>query len=463
MALQSCDIFHINNLKSEDCDLSVIQRSLDHQNFWRNNSCCGSEGPSRLFLNNCCCISFFNLADNNTSQQRTETFTAVCFLYGVAIIYLLHDVYISFQSKKQKTLWDFIKSRKLVLLCVSIFSMTVGLGCSYTHYATFRCAGGSINAGPNCPGGFQNGSDAQRRLQNFFAMDAVSNISFIISKVLILQNILHTVQIGLEQSPHAPNIRVLKFAVVCLYVPCLFFFIAAMTARAFNDTNNWYVIQFAASFVTFIFAMISAVLYVQHTSFHLNRYLDSLKSTLPRDDDAHEVGDAELSTFDRIKMFARNSPTGKFIKNLSGSLRRLQIAVVLIFLSFSIKFVLYVMLVRYFSSSLNSPTKLDFSDPIICNSSAWGKRDLVIGRSMLGSPLLIPVLTMFADPILMMISKWLTSGSKNKQSAEAKINIGMARVVNRQRGSFVDFFSKNPSDLLPSPSSSPQTHDNMLL
>jgi hypothetical protein len=54
-----------------------------------------------------------------------------------------------------------------------------------------------------------------------------------------------------------------------------------------------------------------------------------------------------------------------------------------------------------------------------------------------------------------MMSNYLSSGTKSKQNSEAKIDIGMARVVARNRGSFVDFFSSNDADLLPSVPSSP--------
>jgi hypothetical protein len=54
-----------------------------------------------------------------------------------------------------------------------------------------------------------------------------------------------------------------------------------------------------------------------------------------------------------------------------------------------------------------------------------------------------------------MISNFLFSSTKSKQSADKKINVSMARVVTRTNGSFVGVFSDIDSsigdlDLLPS-------------
>lgn len=408
MSLLSCDAFHVNGNTNSDCNLDFV---LEHRDYWFNNSCCG-KGVDRIFSNNCCCISFFNVADKITEQQRTETFSALCVLFGIAIFYLLYDLRIVYRTRKQKTLWEFLRSPKIVLLIVSIFSMIVGFCCSLAHYATFRCAGkvddgkDEKNSDGICPNVFAFELSASQSLRAFFALDAVSNISFITSKILILKNILRTVQIGLEKSPQAPNVRLLSITVTFLWILCLFFVCAAIIACANReDYNIWYVVQFASAFSTFIFAMISTMLYIKHTSFHLNRYLNSLKSESPRDDDVQESGDVYMSTFDRIKMLAMNSPTGKIVKTLSGSLRRLQFAVLLILLSFSLRAVLYVLLFNYFLRSLNVESDhrisaFDFKDR--CNSTLWGGQEVIVGRSVLGSPLLIPVITMFADPILMM-------------------------------------------------------------
>ena len=40
-----------------------------------------------------------------------------------------------------------------------------------------------------------------------------------------------------------------------------------------------------------------------------------------------------------------------------------------------------------------------------------------------------------------MISNYLSSGAKSKQNADAKIDIRLARVVSRERKSFVDIFN----------------------
>jgi len=97
----------------------------------------------------------------------------------------------------------------------------------------------------------------------------------------------------------------------------------------------------------FALATLSSLLYVWHTTFHLSRYLKSLqKDTKERrlSEDEEPTDTAALSAFGRIKNFAMTSPIQKTVKTLSGNLRRLQLSVALIALSFLCKALLYVTL-----------------------------------------------------------------------------------------------------------------------
>lgn len=416
----SCDDLLLND---GACNVALFLQdnpgNKANKEFFRSNNCCGT-GPDRVFgsRKNCCCFSFYNYADDITINQRDQTFATLCVFYVIAIFFLLFDLWKLFQSKKQKTLTEFIKSRKLLLLVASILSMISGIACSAAHYQTFRCAGASADYG-RCPGGFGKNSDAASWLAAFLALDAVSNISFIASKMLALENVLRTVQIGLDRSPQAPSVRVLYFTVAFLCLCCLFYIIAA--GHAANEQledfskNTWIVINFTTAFVTFIFAMLSAALFIRHTTFHLNRYLNSLQNDLPGAVDAHESGNVELTTFGRLKMFARNSPMGAFVKNLSGSLRRLQWSVTLILVSFVFRACMYACLFSLASIGLQPPptnsSYLDLSDvPVdsVCDNVKV-KPEMIIFRSFLGSPLLIPLITLGADPLLMLCASRCTA------------------------------------------------------
>jgi hypothetical protein len=92
------------------------------------------------------------------------------------------------------------------------------------------------------------------------------------------------------------------------------------------------------------------------------------------------------------------SPVQKTVKNLNSNLRRLQLSVALIALSFIFRALLYVLLAFYFvSTSITSvPTGSVTVEDVFCVSP------YSTGRAMFGSPLVIPLVTLFCDPLMMM-------------------------------------------------------------
>jgi hypothetical protein len=258
----------------------------------------------------------------------------------------------------------------------------------------------------------------------------------------------------------------------------------------------------------FALATLSSLLYVWHTTFHLSRYMKSLqKDTKERrlSEDEEPTDTTALSAFARIKNFAsKMSPIQQTVKTLRGNLRRLQLSVALIALSFLFKVFLYVTLaVGYISRDPTPPhnttmTNPPYIDRFLCFPS-YSNELRIVSRTVAGSPLVIPLFTLFCDvfstmytalsfpthhhphrlnqstnqlkphmPLCILISfmhvakasrvcvaqlcatntlcrisNYLSSGSKKKQGKSAKINITMAAVVPRLQISYADIFSGN--------------------
>jgi hypothetical protein len=156
----------------------------------------------------------------------------------------------------------------------------------------------------------------------------------------------------------------------------------------------------------FALATLSSLLYVWHTTFHLSRYLKSLqKDTKERrlSEDEEPTDTTALSAFARIKNFAsKMSPIQQTVKTLRGNLRRLQLSVALIALSFLFKVFLYVTLaVGYISRDPTPPhnttmTNPPYIDRFLCFPSYTNKLRIV-SRTVLGSPVVIPLFTLFCE------------------------------------------------------------------
>ena len=262
-------------------------------------------------------------------------------------------------------------------------------------------------------------------------MDSVSNIGFIASKILVLQKCLRIVQMGLDKSPEAPSDRLLSVVVglLCGSVPvCL---VVAIVAQDIEMKQSRVIDQlrensqstpkpadfpialsafFSSTAVMFALATLSSLLYVWHTTFHLSRYLKSLqKDTKERrlSEDEEPTDTAALSAFGRIKNFAMTSPIQKTVKTLSGNLRRLQLSVALIALSFLCKALLYVTLAFLFGLPINTPVlPTNSTSPFILDRDwcflPFSTEFRIAGRTVWGSPLVIPLFTLFCDIFLTM-------------------------------------------------------------
>jgi hypothetical protein len=152
----------------------------------------------------------------------------------------------------------------------------------------------------------------------------------------------------------------------------------------------------------FALATLSSLLYVWHTTFHLSRYLKSLQKDTRRLSDNEEPSDTTaLSAFGRIKNFASQ----KTVKTLSGNLQRLQLSVALIALSFLCKAFLYVLLAVLLGLPIEAPVfPSNFTAPFILDRFLcfYSSELRIAGRTIWGSPLVIPLFTLFCDPFLTM-------------------------------------------------------------
>ena len=141
-----------------------------------------------------------------------------------------------------------------------------------------------------------------------------------------------------------------------------------------------------------LLANLCAFLYLVHTRHHLNNYLASIQLRTRESVDAEDV-----------------SMTPRIVRNM----RRLRLAVYLIASSFIVKAVVYTVLAVGHSSAY---TAADATCPsahsLASNATEYRLRYLCDGdynqwgatlaRGMLGSPLLLPLVALFCDPLLMM-------------------------------------------------------------
>jgi hypothetical protein len=348
---------------------------------------------------------------------RNATFICLVCFYGLAILYSLYDLRGTYDTKNKSKV-RFLKSRKFAASLVSFFSLTAGIICVWMHYSAFMCLGGRNGCTEGGPTEW-----AIYQLSMWYPLDSLANIGFIASKIMVLRKCLRNVQFGLSKSPDAPNDRMLSFviAVLCALGLSSFAYSCAVYVNVSklseiigklqtNETSteentlNYATVTgyFGCAAATFVVATLSSLLYIWHTTFHLNRYLRTLQvdvaSKLRGSNQTDNTDAVRSSTFSRIKRFAMRSPVQKTVKNLNSNLRRLQLSVALIALSFIFRALLYVLLAFYFvSTSITSaPTGSVTVEDVFCVSP------YSTGRAMFGSPLVIPLVTLFCDPLMMM-------------------------------------------------------------
>jgi hypothetical protein len=274
-------------------------------------------------------------------------------------------------------------------------------------------------------------------------MDSFSNIGFIASKLMVLQSSLRTVQLGQDKGADAPSVRLLSLVVgFCTVSAIIWVVVALVCADKFNsvakllkqndqaikdgkllqpnqetietgDFFNFFFGLFIIAATSLTFASLSTFLYIKHIGFHLKRYLISLEKN------RSITADDENSNFrGRLSKF---NPFTKFAKSISGNLRRLQLSVALIALSFVFKVTVYILLAFGFGdnkydsgtscpedpsitySSLSSlPSQIANSTLFFLCDGRYVSKSLIRARSLLGSPLVIPILVLMTDPFMIM-------------------------------------------------------------
>jgi len=416
------------------------QLALESRGTYNSNSaCCDYTSIDHLTASNCCCTSYFYAADTVTSSKRSETLTAGLIFYGLALLYLIYSFWNSQLMTRKATYADFFKSRRFWLYLVTLFSLLSGTASAFMHYFAFKCFGGDP-ATASCPGGPKY--QAYIYLSAFIVMDAFSNVGFIVSKLTVLSTSLLTVQLGLDKSPDAPSVHILTFIVRLSAASDLCWIVAAivgagqlnrvaaefqkvesaaLAAAEYDNLIDLFLKIFHVLFIiaamSLIIATLSTFLYIRHIAFHLKRYLVSLEKS-----NAFTADDENVSAHRPVSgHLSKLNPFTKFSKSVSGNLRRLQLSVALIAISFLFKVTVYILLAIGFGSNDSnvvtcpypegsSVTFVDLSTSAnVVNSTNFFLCDgryvpkyLIQARSLLGSPIVIPILVLMTDPFMIM-------------------------------------------------------------
>ena len=409
------------------------EKVLQSKALFRQSSCCDHSQLGHLFRNNCCCTAYYYVATDDTVRIRKATLITLIFFYCVAVLVLCRNFYDSYRVsvKRAKSTADFLKSRKFLFFLVSVFSMIIGICSAVYHAMTFDCFGGRDPASEStdsdvCPGGTSARSICLFYI--FFTTDAIANVSFIVSKIMILQNCLRTAQLGHISSAanEGPSVRILFAAVFVLCASCISWLVVAFVNQSSGDDfvsvlkqnelrNGIFKISFvqveyrhqlrsaiySSGACSFVIATLTAFLYIRHTGFHLKLYLQPLQACSPATDDKrHTEHNAQTM---------KHAMSGNMGKVISGNFRRLQVAAALIACSFLIKTQLYVLLavgVAVSTAGVGCPAIdynvfRNFTLQNFCDEN-YSQSSHITARSFLGSPLVFPLISLFADPFMMM-------------------------------------------------------------
>ena len=422
------------------------QLALESRGTYNSNTaCCDYKTPDHLTTNNCCCTSYFYVADAVTSSKRNDTLAAGLIFYGLALLYLIYSFWNSQLMTRKATYADFFKSRRFWLYLVTLFSLLSGTASSCMHYFAFKCFGGDP-ATASCPGGPKY--QAYIYLSAFIVMDAFSNVGFIVSKLTVLSTSLLTVQLGLDKSPDAPSVHILTFVVRLSAASDLCWIVAAIVgagqlnrvaaefqkvesaaqAAEYDNLIDLFLKIFHVLFIiaamSLIIATLSTFLYIRHIAFHLKRYLVSLEKS-----NAFTADDENASTHRAVTgHLSKLNPFTKFSKSVSGNLRRLQLSVALIAISFLFKVTVYILLAIGFGSNdsnvvtcpypegssakvvdLSISTNAASSTNFFLCDGRYVPKYLIQARSLLGSPIVIPILVLMTDPFMIMCVYTITT------------------------------------------------------
>jgi hypothetical protein len=386
--------------------------------------CCDHYSAAHFFGNNCCCTTYWFVSDKKTIEIRNIMLISLLVAYGVAVLVLCYRIWdsyrVSLRATRVQSISDFLTSRKFVLNLASIAAMIFGI-CSVTfHTFAFNCFGGVaygtapdqtafVRDSDDCRAGGPN-PEATALLYAFLPFDALANIALITSKIIVLQKCLHIVRIGSSKVSAGPSVPILTASVwltaasfICWFVTVVVSSLLSRDPKLGKKTEilNLSLVFFFGA-LSFVVAMFCAFIHNYHTNFHLKLYLASLKAR-----DSQFNHDDEQDAEDVKSKKSKFNQMHRFMKSLSGNLRRLQIAVVLILCSFVVKATLYLTLTINFSfaSSLQSaPCQAEASYVNItsfCDRN-YQPQNVISASTILGSPLVFPLISLFSDPLLMM-------------------------------------------------------------
>lgn len=433
----SCGSFSESGCVSDNSCAPYL--ALQKREDFKKLGCCNSFRADHLYKNNCCCVAYYYIADNETQSIRENTKYILLSAYAVAVLYVgynMFEFYRAFlRSKRAKSAADFLQSRNFLLFLVSIISLACGACAAIFHGRCFACFGGRGDAA--CVGG--SSPPAVRDFYTFVTFDSIAAVSFVFFKVCILQNCLRRVQIGLGDDVRKGRALSVLYTVVALLGCCCLSWIVIASVHhvagqayvdelqsdtlSLGNQSQRTALRFAlytTAALTMSLATLSALLYLFQTRHLLKGYLASLRAR----------------SLDRISVDAEDqSVTQAIVRNM----RRLRLAVYLTSASFIGKTVIYIVLAAgYASSTAATQPNCPNIHELVSNTSKYlsaylcdgnyNQRGLVLSRSMLGSPTLFPLTALFCDPFLMIISIFLIT-TRSHQRTDDKININGARVV----------------------------------
>jgi hypothetical protein len=297
---------------------------------------------------------------------------------------------------------------------LSFFSVIAGIVWARLHFQTYDCFGGS-DPTAGCKGGATR--DALSYLYYLIVADSLSNILFTLSKIMMLQRCFSISLSGTGKSFEGRKVRLLTAVVSLVGVSSALWLLVSLLhlfkgleflkdngdlsdaenaekERERYELRAWVYCLGAA---TVMIATLCAFLYLFLTVVHLKRHLNALRAN-----------SALVNINENLTGVVR---TDVFAQHLSRKMLRMRMSVVIIVFSFIVKAVLYMIFAVGYSSP--NPTKPqcyaqdDFqweaasNSRYMCDTNVYSS-SLIAARTLMASPLVIPLITLFSDPLTLM-------------------------------------------------------------